>query len=130
MTTPTIRPTERGRLAVALDECIDALGAGGLVVTDDPSKLHPPGALVVLDSLDFDRLDSSRFSVTLTVVLVVRDAPPPAEKEALSRLLEQLFAVTEAAASFELVGVSLPNHAADPLTGLQTTLTFDCQSED
>ena len=108
-----------GPLTEACQYAVERLCEVGAPATADPAGLVLPGVLVMPQTLTFDTLgDTARTTMDVWAVGRGLGVPDLAALDALA----QLAATALGARTWRVQSVSMPNHSADLLPCLQTTI--------
>ena len=110
------------RLGTAAQQVADMIEDCGVDAWVDGERFRAPGALVMLQSVEYDRIGGAAHTVTWTVVLVAGDHGPT---EALDDLGDMLAKVEDrlGVERVEPVAYTSPAQGRAELPGLQFTLT-------
>lgn len=109
-----------GIMTAAAAEIVECLNGLGISTTSDPRNLTIPGALVAPKEARASTLSLGSIEITWDVYLVAPDNGSPLE--CLDPLISPLL-VEGLATEFDVLTLTLPNHSADPLPAIQTTIT-------
>lgn len=116
------------RLGTAAHQVADMIEDCGVDAWVDGERFRAPGALVMLQAVEYDRLSAGAHTVAWTVVLVAGDHGPT---EALDDLGDMLAKVEDrlGVERVEPVTYTSPAHGRGELPGLQFTLTTTVSDE-
>ncbi|MEZ2371039.1 hypothetical protein [Arthrobacter sp. RCC_34] len=102
----------------------EQLADAGITSATDSRNLELPGAWVTPGPIHLDRLDRETGQVEVDLFLI---APDTGAGEALVNLADLLRRAAEVLVFEDAapVNVQLPNHGADPMPGLQISLSYE-----
>lgn len=116
-------------LGTAATELADAITAETDVpTTADPERLVIPGAWLVVDTVDGNRLDGATVEAVFRLYLIVGDLPAPAALDALGLLYGRVKQYASAGPA-EFVQLALPNYASNGLPSLSIRIPTEITEE-
>ena len=106
-------------------ELAEQLGSATTPVVLDPRDVRVPGGVLMLRSVDPDRVAATPYSVDFELVLISSGATRVALDE-LGRAASDVLSRWPSL-SFEAITINDPNISGDPLPALTATISTECE---